>query len=674
MNPPTLPYSQAQGELAYCPDDFSGACSPDPMEPELPAMIEANLVADNSAAGVYGPMTRPASSRWTEEYDRRFGIGYMMLDESRASAYGPMLRAVVPIGCDTTVGVIREGDFQGVTTVGTRIAESAELDPHLQSPGSSYGPAVLFHGHGRCYNVQGIRPDGENTYRDDLYITDVFGLSCVFCPTMFATFERPCFGCSYPQHDRVVLGAPVDLVCPGSPPHVSSYYDGCAQQTVDVGDAVCVPWAPPGDLDYDPNWHVGCHFTDSQPDEHHCEDCVFQRNLGFLVNQILAATDTLSRIPMRPSLSKDLGSCAYGCGEFGWNLWSATTDGRLRVPDYLDANEDLKAKEWPCESPNCVNINGWHESGHIACGVGPGCDCTGDGVWCTSTHSFRWRKEDPRNAITSCSVCFSQRELCDPINGPCDSNPFADLEDYHSPSSEIIVDVEAHVKITLVFDHWGPISGPGGCECCAAMGFDSPPKTITVNIRGDFCGPLPFGNRDTFPGYMPVAGRMYPGRQDPLTGGQIESPAGTYPRGSCANFFVDQGLYTDDPFQEPPKRCPSWVGDESGRSAAQFWCPPRVRWTWDIQGGGTRWVPPSWPHNKHQTANQCWAAQLAKNLGGCSDGSIMWDVNDVRPCDDPNCRRGCWVHEDLDAQGAPMDPCDPLTPQAVPWGCEQCQV
>ena len=680
MTPPTLPYSQVHGELAYCPTSFDGSCETTPLEPELPVVIDASLLNDAVAASAYGPLLHPASNVTTQEYGLRIGIGHWYLDEARKSAYGPMLRGIIPIGCDTDLGIIRQGDFEGVIDTGTRIAESARLEPHLQAPGSAYGQTVVLSGFGRCYSIKSIPPPGfPPVWRKDLYVTDVFGLTCVFCPAAFATFERPCFGCSYDRHDRVVLGTAVDRVCPGSPPHDPNYYDGCIGQLVSVGDAVCVPWVPPGDPDHDPNWRIACSLTASVPDEHHCEDCVFQRNLGFLVNQILSATDALQRIPMKPSYSSEidpsgLAGCFYECGAFGWTLWATSKDG-LRIPDFLPTYSSLQIKEAPCSNAFCFGDDGWYESGYNFCGSDLDCDCTGNGEWRTGTHFFRWRKEDEKNLLTQCTVCFKQRELCDLANGQCDSNPHGDPDDYHNPSSEIIVDVEVHVKITLVFNHWGPLpAGIGGCGVCLGDNPNLPPAIIQVNIRGDFCGPMVWGNRDTFPGYMPEGGRIYPGRQNPFTGGQTESPAGTYPRGSCANFFSDQGLYGDDPFIEPPKRCPSWEGDESGDAPTQFWCPPRLRWTWDYTGGGSRWTPRTADPNKHQTGNECWSAQLVKNLGGCSDGSIMFDLNDVRPCDDPNCRRGCSLDESRDALDLLNDPCDPFTPRATPWGCGQCKV
>lgn len=234
------------------------------------------------------------------------------------------------------------------------------------------------------------------------------------------------------------------------------------------------------------------------------------------------------------------------------------------------------------------------------------------------------------------------------------------------------MDVDVRIRIKLVFDHWGPHEGAVNCGCCAFLGFDIEPRKLTVILEGEWCGPIPFGNRDTFLGYMPLEDRIYPGRQNPVSGSQIQAPEGTFPRGSCANLFVDQGLYSDDPFIEPPKRCPSWEGDTAsggGNAPTQFWCPPKLNWKWSMSGGGTHWsdTNPTLGANKHQLAKQCWAAQLVK--GSCPGGSIMFDQFEVRGCDDPNCRRGCSVTEDTTG-----DPCDASTPRSTPWGCGQCQV
>jgi len=293
---------------------------------------------------------------------------------------------------------------------------------------------------------------------------------------------------------------------------------------------------------------------------------------------------------------------------------------------------------------------------------------------------FQWDRFG-LNRIKSAYLCFDQHEACS-RSGPCPSDPAQNPGTYHGPPHDMTVNVTAFIELELEFLHWGPLLIDGSqCGCCF-FGDATRADRIKVNIIGEFCGPVPWGEfvRASYVGYdSDDNARMaaYPGAFfDPSPAVAVADQ-----RGACGAMFVDQGDYGDffggqsssnpafnffDDVGEPAKRCPSRIG------GPQFYCPPSMRWRWSYTGGANNWVPLALQPNQWQARNQCWSLQVAKNDGDdCADGRIN-DGFGAQPvgCTDPNCRRGCSLNETKNSSGVRVSPHDKF--RATPWGCGHC--
>jgi len=651
---------------------------------------------------------------------------------------GKVLSALFPVGCVPNSGTITD-DFAPNVLVSVRhdesevhrLAEVVEGSPFLTEQQRTRGKALQFRAVDGCPNLRtdidfdpvdgseigiyeyltsrGLDVD-EQTFAVPYYI-DLFGQECAMCPVLFITFERPCLGCSYrpehlagkPQSNPIIPGAECPTVG-----HEQLVYDWNEQRFNNVGPAHCIPnyidaVRNPGL--FDPNWKIACDLdVDGAPQDHHCEPCVYERCLGILCNDILVTSDVLSKVPMIPDRTQN----HYGCGRFGWKMWTERDRSTLRIPNFLSPGEQLEIWEEPCTctigSSGCERVGASvacynsiqptgtlfpkYQSGYGLCGTGLTCDCSpGDFIFCASTHIFRWDKFNPGNRIKSAWMRIRQHEMCDPQLGPCASNPEQRPGAYNNPSSEIIAWVDCGYQIDLKFFHWGPslegIADHNNCGCCLYLSaFPLDVDSMTVHIHANFSGPIVVGNRGGgFAGHPLFQGaRPYPERWP-------NNPAASYPgisEGWCGHLFVNQGDYGDpigkppgqfqpgDPSWEPPKRCPSWRTDTL--SGSSFWCPPNVRNTFNISGTHRNdWSSFTLNPNQHQQRRQCWSAETIRNRGGCSEGTIF-DNNEVKiGCTDPDCRRGCSFEETHNPFTQDFQsPHDPTTPRATPGGCGQC--
>jgi hypothetical protein len=220
------------------------------------------------------------------------------------------------------------------------------------------------------------------------------------------------------------------------------------------------------------------------------------------------------------------------------------------------------------------------------------------------------------------------------------------------------------------------------CACCLWLYFPErfAQEILTVTLKGEFCGPMPWGELISSPwvGYdQDVLSRQNKWPEIwPLV------PTNADWRGNCGGMFTHQGTYDDgmggNPFEllfnedhEPPMRCPP-------RNAAPgFACPPALTWTWEIARSGTSEEAGDWQHttlapNQIWRAPQCWAAEVIRNSDtGCASGTIFADQRPPVHCHKPRCRRGCAFEETVSGiTGLRISPWE--LPRATPWGCGQC--
>ncbi len=716
------PYERTVGEqYAHNNDPDHSLHTPPCSQTEVPvegrARTKVGLVFDDSTAGPRGRRLRVVSKSSVSQYGEQSAAGTLQPFVGEGGfmffgAPGPRGRVVRPyvrIGCRSkdqeSPGII-ESEFPqsiGVVSDAKRFQEFSRLRPYFDD--SSTGPrgrVLRFKGVGGCPNELQHGQDPYDPWEPDpvwsygepvdvqrLYHFDVFGQRCVSCPILFATFARPCIDCSYPPGFRDWLNhlvPPRGNVCHYE--HQDQVTDFCAEEgasAIDLGEAHCIPGV-----------RTGCELLEGGiPTEHHCEECVFERNLGHLIGIVLQQSDCLSKVPMRPVRYEEAHhGCSYGCGEFGWTLWSAFPSLGLRIPyqgwpisgvDDFWNDAYVTSQERSCSTSGC--FNGFeHESNFGWCGTGVTCRC-GDGPGehhCTTTHQFRWNRFG-KNFIKEAYLCFKQWEACNRTGTPCPSDINQGVSSYHNPPAQLMVWVTARVVIELEFMHWGPLGNDSdrrsSCGCCYFQ--DISPDSIIVRLVGEFCGPVPWGDVADVGWAGFVSDEL---ERQGLYPGTFEDPVGTDVadhRGNCGAMFVDQGTYGDgldaqlidgdgnplfDPNAEPPKRCPSRL------AGPKFYCPPSLFWNWTYTEPTNRWKTGEWLQpNQRQAKPQCWSLQLARNDGdGCAGGRINSGGSETPAigCHDPNCRRGCSTSETLDADGVRVSPWQ--LERATPWGCGHC--
>lgn len=610
-----------------------------------------------------------------------------------------------------------------------------------------WGQRILWHGNAYCNQFRGGLPDQPSglpglpvNYRPP-YTFDLFGVECAVCDSLLFTAAVPCLDCSYDQghghrcnvhhaetrfrsctcDEEPSLGDP-------DPPHFFR------DPFVNAGEATCVGWWP-GSPDPE-NYHVHCQFDENGGQgEHFCESCVFHRNIGWLATEVLRRSHALERIELRGArVPNAVGGrcrallesrrCDYGCGEFGFEtagiankvpIDAAWLNDNTAPRDFLQIEE---AQHNDCIAPGLPVYSDdggedMYKSCFPRCSTGISCECF-PGAFCEGTHTFRWLHQDASfqgeggmvkfeaENYVSATLCFKQREVCDPSLPPsditgnaCRSNPAsrhnAGRFHYLNPTSTTIVDVRVRIEVVLSVLHWGSLGG--GCACCAAFGVPFVPALIKVKMVGEWCGPMAWG--DVRAGRWPGHAETPPGGEWP---GIMERPSSwshlSSPPNFCGNLFQNQGRYDDcldrspgsdcpskSPHRtdEPPKRCTSWETKFHG-APVQFWCPPFVHWTWGWSGGLSNTYSTISQPNQHQRTPQCWAAEPIRMdaVHGCQGGNIeKGDGEPRRPCTPVGCRRGCSVFDDSFVQptGDFISPCSddpPWRRDATPWGCGHC--
>jgi hypothetical protein len=725
------PYTDLIGERYAVDNDpnsqfYQPPCDEIAVAEEGRARVSAGLVLDDLTAGPRGRVLRPTSQTTVSQYGEWRGPGSAILSpfygtggvrRGESGVRGRLVRPWLAVGCRRNDAqgplspgfVIEEwGDDRGIVPSAKRIQENASLQAYLDlDSAGARGRVLRLKGLGGCPNeirlgehpfdpvgfVDPVWSYGDAFDTESPYHFDVFGQRCVSCPILFVTYERPCIDCSYRPVDRDWALPPDYIrgnVCHHE--HTQVVTDFCAEGgagPLDLGEAHCIPSHSQDNAGYTPDYHIGCDLVDDDGTvrigEHHCEECVFERNLGFLIRIVLNESDVLSKVPMRPIRYRQ-GPCDYGCGAFGWTLWGG---GRIPWEGWPHSGVDeiwdeayVTIQERSCESDDCFTPGAQHESGFGFCGTGFDCECPIPfGFYhCTTTHQFRWNRFSSRNRVTSAYLCFRQWEACNRAD-PCPSDINQGVDPYHNPPAQLMVWVNTRIRLQLEFDHWGPkgdgVNATEKCGCCLFN--DIAPDSILVTIVGEFCGPVPWGDLAD-PGWIGFESddlqrqADYPGVYgDPITGSDH--------RGNCGAMFVDQGTYGDrldgergvlghfdlfDEGKEPPRRCPSYKG-------GRFYCPPSMRWSWSYTVPPNTWAGSIEQPNQRHAKEQCWSLQLIKNDGdGCAGGRINSDGSgvDAIGCHNPNCRRGCSLRETRSYDGSRISPWE--LPRATPWGCEHC--
>lgn len=488
------------------------------------------------------------------------------------------------------------------------------------------------------------------------------------------------------------------------------------------------------------DWRLGCWNIPGE-EIHDCPDCVKKRLIGEVVNYALWFSQATKRI----SLGSDRGFginlfgegtqwgngadlCPYGCGSFGWSRelmqgshcqredgdscgddptdleWQALcrpigiecepgtfcaptfycqwrgrpimTRGKVCIRQYaLSGNHPinpgqarLKKFAHPCTREHQTEVNpfpGYNPGQETSAINGPDNLFPGnDDVCCDSippdTTIFRQAE---------CSPAYEDPQWpCPPDDDQCLG--------VRSPSSQVLTwwDVEFVWTVPVRFYH------PDNPFCCDSSHGE---EDIDVEVRAEFHGIVPMaeqlekwlGYKFNYPGHRPQTG---------LDGCEVEATYSS-PPGTAMSPFVNQGRYSDCPSDEPPKRCPSYVIDDTGRD--RVFCPPYLLWSWSLG-------------NKKQFGNWCIAAEAVRQDGHCVDGPFSAgpfdNPNDPFPrsgryeCSRVECRRGCSTTEYVDpncivtenplaSDGPdqklePLNPCDVASdPRGTPWGCSLCE-
>jgi len=644
---------------AYC-DDHPIVQTEEPLAVDIrPALGE--LIAVPISDLRYGKRLRTWTANLTDwqSLKPRTSAGDLFPDNN--SRYGRQLMSVNDVGCFHTGGLVRDNllfdtcmdPITRAVSYGPCWAMIGAAYPFLMGDAyeDRYGPQLRFAGQSHC---QATIPDGS-VYREQPFHTDMFGQTCWYCPWMLWTTVTPCLGCSFDYHNY--LQAPGAL-CPGvfggppSDPHDEDncYFDWVCEESEPSDNPECEALFPniPGQGQYyNPNWHFGCHGDNNGvPTIHHCTECMWKQLIGRTVNSILQYTQATRRIPLLPDTSTTPGaSCGYGCGAFGWRM-----PHRLRL-DGLGVDQDDTIATDKCLDYFRV--------------------CPLQDLACAGFFHTRWGPPGNIGEISSASVCFREHELCDPQLEPCDNHPCHDCPDgdYHKPSATVIVWCDARIVLKINVETGDSYTYP---ECCESLGLPIQWRPETITVVGQFHGPVPWGDRMSWPGYglndigdgVDFGWQSGPCALDPMT-------TFSFPRTGCANLFVNHGRVTDfgGPTSNPyfyngPKQCPTNISRDFANDS--WFCLPKLKWTWS-RG------------NKEENMPQCMDVEPIRNAhGACVDGTDSPGFSGLYECSKVECRRGCAPGEqdrDLDEfcdRRQPYDDPYPFHCSAHPWSCGQC--